>query len=420
MNYKGAVEKMRYYILIVTLVLLSVFSHAQGDFDDSPVINLNLDVKSLTVTSAFGSPLPSGTTYYLSGSKINPSVEDTIFDDSAERWVCSGWIGTGSVPSVGSEYQFSFNITLDSILSWTWVLPPLWEKVNYFLLGKIILTQAEKIELDANYDQKIDIADSITLIPKPTPTPHMFEFVKIPAGSFEMGAENDDPGWTYANTEPVHTVTFDYDFYMTKYEVTQHQWEEIMGSNPAEQEYGIGDDLPVYNITWEECQSFIVELNKLGEGTYRLPSEAEWEYACRGPAANPHRYSRFSFGDTTCAPKGDSCSELSQYAWWKGNNGNPGTKNYGVKQVGLKLPNPWGLYDMHGNVMEWCQDTFHVDYTGAPGDGSAWVSTDDERRMFRGGGWNHYPMNCQTAFRNSLYPNEKRNTIGIRLVKEIP
>ncbi|MBI4570177.1 MAG: formylglycine-generating enzyme family protein, partial [Planctomycetes bacterium] len=161
-----------------------------------------------------------------------------------------------------------------------------------------------------------------------------------PAGTFLMGSPADETGrWTCEG--PQHRVNVSA-FLMGKYEVTQHQWQAVMGSNPSEFT-NAGLDAPVETVSWDDCQKFC---EKAG---LRLPSEAEWEYACRAGTTT-----RYSFGDAESA--------LAEYAWHDANSG--GTTH----PVGQKKPNGWGLYDMHGNVWEWCEDWYHDSYNGAPTD----------------------------------------------------
>jgi formylglycine-generating enzyme required for sulfatase activity len=259
-----------------------------------------------------------------------------------------------------------------------------------------------------------------TPIPTPTRTPETITvdlpglpqgaiplvLVRIRAGSFQMGS-NDDSSWSWCPSceQPVHTVDIGYDFYIGKYEVTQAQWHALIERTPPS-DYGVGDDYPVYNVSWNDCQSFITALNSLKKGTFRLPSEAEWEYACRSGSTT-----RFCFGDSTCSPSGCTSCELDAYARWCGNN-----DPYGSKPVGGKLPNAWGLYDMHGNVWEWCQDWWHDGYTGAPSDGSAWESPDDIYRVLRGGSWGDPPWYCRSANRYWDIPTYRFINNGFRLV----
>jgi len=138
----------------------------------------------------------------------------------------------------------------------------------------------------------------------------VMEFIKIPKGSFQMGS--DDPNWSAAAELPIHNIQIDYDFYLGRFEVTRRQWNVLMNTKPAAP---ATDNNPVENISWDDCQTFIEKLNELGQGAFRLPSEAEWEYACRAGNA-----ARFPFGDSNCpAHICDTC-ELDAYAWWCGNN----------------------------------------------------------------------------------------------------
>lgn len=252
------------------------------------------------------------------------------------------------------------------------------------------------------------------------------ELVLIPAGGFQMGS-TDGPDWSschedygYSNCEqPVHQVNIGYNFGMGKFEVTQAQWESLMGTNPA-RNFGVGDNYPVHSVSWNDCQQFITVLNNhitsTGEGpaTFRLPSEAEWEYACRAGTTT-----RFYFGDsdgcgtdcTDCAA-GTLAGNRSDYMWYCGNN-----SPYGSKPVGGKLPNAFGLYDMSGNAWEWCEDYWHAGYTGAPSDGSAWESPTSLFRVFRGGSWLSLAQRCRSAHRLGRNPGYGYYTIGFRLVR---
>jgi formylglycine-generating enzyme required for sulfatase activity len=214
---------------------------------------------------------------------------------------------------------------------------------------------------------------------------HGMEAVYIPAGEFQMGSAD---GWFNGDEKPAHQVVFSEAFWMGKYEVTQAQWEAVMGANPS---YFKGcPQCPVKNVSWDDCQEFIKKLNERKDGwEYRLPSEAEWEYACRA-------------GTT-----GDYAGELDEMAWYGSFSG--------THPVGEKKANAWGLHDMHGNVSEWCQDRWHENYDGAPNDGHAWEQGSDNRRVVRGGSWNDFANYCRAAFRYRLAPGDRGIVVGVRL-----
>jgi len=221
------------------------------------------------------------------------------------------------------------------------------------------------------------------------------ELVRIPPGSFMMGSTSGE-----ANEKPAHQVTINYSFYMGKYEVTQAQWQSVMGNNPSYFK-DCGGNCPVEQVSWDDAQSFINKLNESNDGfRYRLPTEAEWEYACRA-------------GMT-----GDYLGNLSEMGWYSENSGNEdGLFGQKTHDVGGKRPNAWGLYDMHGNVSEWCQDWDHETYYGAPSDGSAWLSGGDQKyRVFRGGSWHFSASYARSAVRAGLTPDHRYYGIGFRVV----
>ncbi len=234
-----------------------------------------------------------------------------------------------------------------------------------------------KIKASKNNEQKV-YTNSIGM-----------EFVLIPAGSFLMGSDQ------YVTQNPVHKVTISSPFYIGRYPVTQKEWVQIMGNNPS---CFKGDRLPVEQVSWNDAREFIMRLNAR-ESTehYRLPSEAEWEYACRA-------------GTSTRYPFGDDESELDKYGWYRGTTSH---------EVGRKKQNPWGLYDMHGNVWEWCQDRWHTDMENAPRDGSAWEDGQSRLRVDRGGCWSSLGRYCQSALRSANDPDNRYGLTGFRIVREI-
>jgi formylglycine-generating enzyme required for sulfatase activity len=226
------------------------------------------------------------------------------------------------------------------------------------------------------------------------------EFVLVPAGRYLMGAPPTEAGRS-AQEEPAHEVRIEKPFYLGKYEVTQTQWQLVMGSNPSSFH---GGDRPVEYVRWAEAMEFADRLGekKLADAKgclFRLPSEAEWEYAARAGTST-----RFSFGDLP--------GDLDRFAWFKANTG----KDH-HRPVGLKEPNPWGLYDMHGNVWEWCLDVWHDDHRGAPADGRprrGGAST----HVLRGGSWDYEPYQCRSASRSRGRADFRDDNTGFRLVLE--
>ena len=219
------------------------------------------------------------------------------------------------------------------------------------------------------------------------------KFTLIHAGEFYMGSEAND------DEKPVHKVKINNPFYLGTYPVTQREWKAVMGDNKNPSHFK-GDDLPVELVSWVEVQKFIKKLNeKEGTDKYRLPSEAEWEYACRAGTTT-----RYSFGDSE--------SELDDYAWYDENSDDE------MHPVGQKKPNPWGLYDMHGNVEEWVQDKWHDSYDGAPTDGSSWERA-GAFRVIRGGSWDFIAWSCRSANRARYVPRHRDNYLGFRLLQEL-
>lgn len=226
------------------------------------------------------------------------------------------------------------------------------------------------------------------------------KFVFIESGTFMMGSPEDEP--ERANHETPHHVTLTNAFYMQATEVTQGQWRAVMGSNPSFFSR-CGDDCPVELVSWDDVQVFIAALNTRGEGVYRMPTEAEWEYAARAGTTTP-----FHNGECLSADqanyRGDRPLE----------NCPPGEYRGKPLPVASFPPNAWGLYDMHGNVREWVQDwdgnypaKAVVDPTG-PASGS--------RRVERGGSWFYHAGECRSAYRGSIRPGGTSYDLGFRLV----
>jgi len=211
------------------------------------------------------------------------------------------------------------------------------------------------------------------------------KFVLIPAGSFMMGSDSGD-----SDEKPVHRVTISRAFQMQTTEVTQGQWRAVMGDNPSE--FKNGDDYPVEHVSWDDAQEFLKRLNQLDPGkNYRLPTEAEWEYACRA-------------GTT-----GERYGELDAIAWYNNNSGNQ------THPVGKKQPNAWGLYDMLGNVWEWCQDRYGSYPAGAVTDPRG--PSSGIARVVRGGSCSG-DDNVRCANRGRYFPDDRYLSDGFRCSRD--
>ena len=217
------------------------------------------------------------------------------------------------------------------------------------------------------------------------------DMIRVEAGTFTMGAttEMKDP---WDDEKPTHQVTLTNDYYIGKYEVTQALWKAVMGKNPSNFK---GDNLPVEEVSWNDCQKFISKLNSITGKTFRLPTEAEWEYAARGgKKSRGYQYS--------------GSNNLSDVAWYTDNSGSK------THTVGSKQANELGIYDMSGNVYEWCQD-----WKGSYSSSSQVNPTGDNSGSFRvdrGGSWNYAARDCRSSYRGSYAPVYRGYNLGLRLV----
>ena len=230
--------------------------------------------------------------------------------------------------------------------------------------------------------------------PPPTHTNSIgMEFVLIPAGTFQMGCSSEAEDCA-DDEKPRHSATISQPFYLGKHEVTQAQWQSVMGSNPSKFK---GADRPVDSVTWHDVQEFIKKLNaKEGREAYRLPTEAEWEYAARAGSATAYCF-------------GDDAGQLGDYAWHQGNSGRE------THPVGRKRANAWGLYDMHGNVGEWGQDWYGNAYESAGAVTDPQGPEAGEGRVLRGGSWFSMAKRVRSAMRGRLAPDKRLDNVGFRL-----
>jgi formylglycine-generating enzyme required for sulfatase activity len=219
------------------------------------------------------------------------------------------------------------------------------------------------------------------------------KFVLIQAGEFTMGSSENEKDHQADETQ--HKVKITKPFYMQTTEVTQAQWKAVVGNNPS---HFKGDDLPVEQLSWDDAQEFLKKLSVKENVKYRLPTEAEWEYACRAGSTT-----RFCFGDDD--------SKLVEYAWYSNNSDRK------THDVGTKKPNAWGLYDMHGNVREWCNDWYDENYyknrpAEDPQGPASGVS-----RVLRGGDWPYGSRRCRSAYRRRYGPSFHGVSVGFRAAR---
>jgi len=244
------------------------------------------------------------------------------------------------------------------------------------------------------------------------------EMVLIPSGRFIMGAPKQEEG-SEKNERPQHEVSIQ-QFFLGKYPITQAQYLAIMGENPSRfKDEPDSPNHPVENVLWEDAVEFCRRLSKRTGKEYRLPSEAEWEYACRGMTTPPVAflageskkiYPPFHFGETIDAKVSNFDAN---YMYGRGQKGIYREKTTPVDS--FKVANAFGLFDMHGNVWEWCADTWHSDYEGAPEDGSAWVELNKTSHLLRGGSWLNIPVVCRSAYRTDVNAVNRYVSIGFRV-----
>ncbi|MEG4290793.1 formylglycine-generating enzyme family protein [Microcoleus sp. C2C3] len=228
----------------------------------------------------------------------------------------------------------------------------------------------------------------------------MLEMVYIPGGTFMMGSPETEEGRYRDNESPQHQVTIPA-FFAGKYPVTQAQWQAVMGNNPSKLK---GEKRPVEQVSWQDAIEFCDKLSQTTGKKYRLLSEAEWEYACRAGTTTP-----FYFGETITPELANYDGRLP-YA-----NGPTGVRRPKTTDVGIFPPNAFGLYDMHGNVFEWCSDRWHPNYNGAPTDGSSWETGTGKGRVQRGGAWYYNAVLCRSASRNCYSEGNCPGKIGFRV-----
>lgn len=227
-------------------------------------------------------------------------------------------------------------------------------------------------------------------------------FIRIKPGKYWMGSQGDEEGHE-SDESPQRLIKFEKDFFLGRTEVTQAQWMEVMETRPwsgrdfiQERRYN-----PAVHISWEDAVAFCEKLSEQEGRRYRLPTEAEWEYACRAGTTT-----RYSFGDDE--------TDLNLYAWWERNSFKRQEKY--AHRVARKKPNPWGLYDMHGNVLEWCEN-WYLKYSLEPDEDAVFIQK-PEHRVLRGGSWLIEANRCRSANREYYEPIHRSGYSGFRVLLE--
>jgi formylglycine-generating enzyme required for sulfatase activity len=260
----------------------------------------------------------------------------------------------------------------------------------------------ETVSVDARGAVVARTRHSATVFREPLAQAVALEMVAVPAGSFDMGT----PGAQgYEDERPVHRVSVGA-FYLARFELTQEQWQAVMGKpHPTR---GHGPQRPVDRVSCVQASALCAQLSRRTGHAYRVPTEAEWEYACRAGTTTP-----FHFGETLT-------TDLANYVGEHGFRDEPkGIYRHVTTDVGSFPPNAFGLYDMHGNVWEWCADSWHNDYEGAPADGSAWRGGDEHQNVVRGGCWHDAPEVCRSACRLKFPRYDGEDFVGFRVAADV-
>ncbi|QCS49466.1 serine/threonine protein kinase [Picosynechococcus sp. PCC 11901] len=359
--------------------------------------------------------------------EVNGLIEDEVYDIPNCEWVFGDWC---------RRNRISLSKELEQILLKMLSLRP---KERFAAATEVLSV----LNTNKNQPQQITMPQVSSARNQPS-MPSSFtedlgngvklEMILIPAGSFMMGTPYDEitklckeySSDGIRRESPQHRVTIPKPFYMGKFLVTQGQWQAVMGENPSY--FKNGDNYPVDSVSWNDCQKFIKKLNKKTKKRYRLLSEAEWEYACRAGSST-----KYCFGNED--------RELRDYAWFGDNSGDQILDSLGIWQkhtegslywdeinsnncrshpVGRKKPNQFGLYDMHGNLWEWCADAWHESYKDKPkeakeNDSITWSSSDKKLRVLRGGSWDFIPGGCRSATRLNDFPGSSYRYWGFRV-----
>ncbi|NDV60133.1 formylglycine-generating enzyme family protein [Bacteroides sp. 519] len=250
------------------------------------------------------------------------------------------------------------------------------KRIPFFILSLLI------VQVLSAQEQRVKALEATHNLP--------IEMIHVEGGTFTMGATSEQSGDSYDWELPVHQVTLS-SYSIGKYEVTQLQWKQVMGNNPS---HFKGDNLPVENVSWDDVQEFISKLNALTGKRYRLPTEAEWEYAARG-------------GNKSQGYKYSGSHSISNVGWYTDNSNNT------THAVGTKSPNELGIYDMSGNVWEWCADWYGAYSINAQTNPKGPAT--GGRRVLRGGSWSYIAGYCRVSYRDYFTPADRDSYLGFRL-----
>ncbi len=412
-------------------------------FAQAPILVAGLEPAAAIVPTEDGGALSlaSGHTLRIRGH-AGPIVEAAVIDGGGVLLTTDAYGGTRQTPL---PFQPAFAMLepgealarLDANLlmplrTWTGASLPaplqqnaLWAALATALLALISFAAPQALAFAGRLRPKLSEGPSAAATPKAfqparmpgavwrQPIPGLpdkaaSEMVTVPPGRFLMGAPEGEQGAS-SDEFPQHEVTIGYAFALGKNPVTFAEWDAAIAAGaklpkPYDQGWGRGAR-PVINVSWEDAQAYLAWLNDTVDladrpDAYRLPSEAEWEYACRAGSST-----RWSFGDDE--------RRLGDYAWFAANSG---AKTH---PVGQKLPNGFGLHDMHGNVHEWCEDSFQISYEGAPADGSVWTGEESSSRVIRGGGWFNVAQGLRSALRIRFAPTFRDDNLGFRVARTL-
>ena len=335
-------------------------------------------------------------TWSLSGSKVcvtlnlSPTLGRVRFKGDAGREISIGGLTTYTAYNIQNGTFATSTSPLSATILQSGYTPYIYGTlINTTGPALIVDGQAMYVYgmMDAGKSGWVNCPDMFTITVKGV----SYQMIAVESGTFTMGATAEQGSDAYSNETPTHQVTLS-SYYIGKFEVTQELWQAVMGSNPSNNK---GSKKPVEQVSWNDCQEFIIKLNSLTCQDFRLPTEAEWEYAARG-------------GNKSMGYKYSGSNNIDDVAWYSNNS------NSTTHDVGQKAPNELGLYDMSGNVSEWCSNWYDIYSSNAQTNPTG--STKGSYRVFRGGSYLKEARNCRLSNRNSSIPDGSSTYLGMRLV----